>query len=140
MSSSGALEEMVAKIIKSGALLFAPNQISPWGGLWNENVGSFEISFKYFRTVWWEVLGLKREENLSFYCCVALEKSHLLSELRFMISNMWGLDQAGFGKVWCTQEIAEKKYFNISMGSTKVRTQLMSFPLHGSMSSMEPWI
>lgn len=26
------------------------------------------------------------------------------------------------------------------MGSTKVRTQLMSFPLNGSMSSIEPWI
>lgn len=32
MSSSGTLEEMMAKIIKPGALLVASNQISPWGG------------------------------------------------------------------------------------------------------------
>lgn len=49
------------------------------GGIWYEDTGSFEISFDYFKTAWWEVLDLTREEDLSLDCCVVLEKSHLLS-------------------------------------------------------------
>lgn len=48
-------------------------------GIGNEDTGSFEISFKDFKRVWREVLGLKREEDLSLYCCAVLGKSHLLS-------------------------------------------------------------
>lgn len=47
------------------------------GGIWDGDTGSFEISFQYFKMAQWEVLGRKREEDLSPSCWV-LEKSHLL--------------------------------------------------------------